>query len=313
MYLKLFSATSAGLVPHPTVSVTVDAGYKIISGGAKVDYGSCSGQLLVASYPQTSTTWFAKSKDHSVSCPGTVTAFAVGIYDPNDEWDVQIVSVESPTAATIVTSTATVPSGYTLTGGGALDENPHPGHLLYESAPTLNGNGWIASGRTVIYNSVKSKVTAYAIGIQYKTIPGSIKCSVESTTSDQAANHPITSLVGSIDAVVIGGGGSISQSPNGNGNVLTGIYPDDLSNSFSASGKDHEIVDLRKATAFAISCPLAVACFDEPPTLTSVVDLEETTTNYVTATALALSVVAIILYHHHQRRSSQSVDVYHKM
>lgn len=77
-YIKVFSNTSS-IQAHPTTTVTVPADFHMIGGGAQVNYGSGAGSLLVHSYPSSNNVWSAKSKDHSISSPASITAYAIGI------------------------------------------------------------------------------------------------------------------------------------------------------------------------------------------------------------------------------------------
>ncbi len=74
--LRVFSNTSS-VASHPSTSVSVSNGYKMIGGGAKVNW-SGAGNLLTASYPEGNS-WNVKSKDHGVSSPASITAYAIGI------------------------------------------------------------------------------------------------------------------------------------------------------------------------------------------------------------------------------------------
>ena len=255
MSLKVFHMKSRK-AQHPYISQTVPADYKIISGGAKSEYTGTKGQLLTASYPKSATEWFAKSKDHKELDLGFVTAYAVAIHDPNDEWDVKIVTAQS-VEGTTVSATATLPEGYVLTGGGAFDDFKEPGHLLFESYP-YSSNSWKASGRTVSYTTAVGKVTTYVIGIKHKTKETRTGCSIKSAQSSKVA-HPKQFLSVSSDSVLVGGGGRVSQTDGAHGNVLTAIYPDGT--GFTASGKDHLESDHQQVTTYGIVCPKEVASF----------------------------------------------------
>jgi hypothetical protein len=91
--VQLFTATS-GLAEHPSVEVKIPDTFKIIGGGA-LDHWSGAGSLLTASYPKDLQTWFAAGKDHEIVSPSTITAFAIAISDPNNEWDVVVKSETS--------------------------------------------------------------------------------------------------------------------------------------------------------------------------------------------------------------------------
>jgi hypothetical protein len=80
-YVQIWSNTSP--IPalyYPRTSVSVDSGYLLIGGGARVnwkEYGN-QGNLLIASFP-SGNLWYAESKDHVAHSPATITAYAIGI------------------------------------------------------------------------------------------------------------------------------------------------------------------------------------------------------------------------------------------
>ena len=157
--LKLFQRTSS-VVAHPSVEVTVEDGYKVISGGAYVSY-SGPGQLLTASYPVGETKWIAKSKDHLKSSHGTVTAVAMGLHDPNDEWEVFHTSEISGKTAHPSTMTH-MTQNYRMVGGGAIDHWTGQGNLLTGSYP-YDEDTWKVSGKDHL-RSDPARIMAFAIG-----------------------------------------------------------------------------------------------------------------------------------------------------
>jgi hypothetical protein len=76
--ISLDSAVS-GSTNHPEVDVSVPEGYLLIGGGAFDNYGTGYGNMLVRSYPTSSTTWYVFGKDHRRADPCTITAYAIGI------------------------------------------------------------------------------------------------------------------------------------------------------------------------------------------------------------------------------------------
>ncbi len=74
--MQLVSNTSS-LERSPSTFVTVSNGYKLIGGGAIVNW-SGPGNLLTESYPEGNS-WLVKSKDHTVESPATITSYAIGI------------------------------------------------------------------------------------------------------------------------------------------------------------------------------------------------------------------------------------------
>lgn len=107
---------------HGALEVKVQDGYKLIGGGARVyPDDNQKGNFLTASYPRDKDTWEGRCKDHGAgnACGGSLEVWAVGLYDPNDEWDVKIFSQESHPERH-ASATARVDKEYVLTGGGAF-------------------------------------------------------------------------------------------------------------------------------------------------------------------------------------------------
>jgi hypothetical protein len=77
-YMQVFSKTSI-VQAGPSTSVTVPADYDMLGGGAQINYGNGAGSLLVSSYPSSPNTWSVHGKDHMVSSPASITAYAIGI------------------------------------------------------------------------------------------------------------------------------------------------------------------------------------------------------------------------------------------
>jgi len=240
--IQMFSANSP-VAAHPSVTVSVPAGYKIIGGGA-FDHYAEPGNMLTASYPQTATSWFAAGKDHEVSDPASITAYALALYDPNNEWDVTIKSntslkVEHPEADVALTP------GYVMTGGGAWVDYQGAGNLLTASFP-VGDSGWQAKSKD---HDVRdpAQITAYVIGIKHRL--GVIKPthSITSATGPVAA-HP-TAQVAVTSGFTLCGGGAIDNW-QGDGNLLTAIYPQ--GSNWMAAGKDHIHSDPASITVYAI-------------------------------------------------------------
>jgi hypothetical protein len=161
--LQTFCSTGAQ-AELASASVDVDTGYKIVGGGARVNFVGVVGNLLTASYPESATRWTARSKDHSVVSLATITVCAIGLYDPYDEWDVQIVPRYNPAAGDTNSVVADVPDGYVLTGGGAAVDYDIIGQLLTASFP--NGTrSWQARSKAHSVSRFLG-ITAYAIGIK---------------------------------------------------------------------------------------------------------------------------------------------------
>lgn len=128
MVLRRFEQkTAQPASTYSWVNLILPAGYKVIAGGASVD-STCPDLHITHSYPGATTsidgtrlsTWFARASRYpsqSSTCTGQVTAYAIGLFDPNDEWGIYQLN-RYGSYSTNPTITATLPSYYALTGGG---------------------------------------------------------------------------------------------------------------------------------------------------------------------------------------------------
>jgi vibriolysin len=137
----------------------------LTGGGAFVDWQG-AGNLLTASFPNSSSSWEARSKDHDVSDPSRITAYAIGLRPRSASVHLHTIIVNStgpvqphPTAQVCLPA-ATPP--WIVSGGGALDNWNGAGNLLTASYP--QENCWLAAGKDHKDPSPAS-ITAYAIGI----------------------------------------------------------------------------------------------------------------------------------------------------
>lgn len=146
----------------PSARVTIPKGYKIIGGGAKVNYSNGAGCLLTESYPDGGS-WVAKAKAHLVNFNATITAYALAIYDPNDQWDIRVFQNTGPTSNT-PEATVSVDEGYVLSGGGVKSNWSGAGILVTASYPTTS-NTWRSKGKAHGVDE-RANITVYAIGIR---------------------------------------------------------------------------------------------------------------------------------------------------
>jgi hypothetical protein len=239
--LQVFTASS-GVAPHPSVELTVPADYKIIGGGA-FDHWIEPGNLLTASYPRGPQTWFAAGKDHEASSSASITAFALALYDPNDEWDV-IIKSETSDPAPHPQAVATLPGGYTLTGGGAFVDWRGAGNLLTASFPSSDLS-WEARSKDHDVSD-PSRITAYVIGVKSRS--GNLLRGIVKNATGAIAAHPNAQVC--LDpGWILSGGGALDQW-DGDGNLLTALFP--LGPCWFAAGKDHEVSSPAAITAYAI-------------------------------------------------------------
>jgi hypothetical protein len=248
-----FCATGAQ-AELPTAYVDVGTGYKIVGGGAKVNYGAI-GNLLTASYPETATRWVARSKDHTVISLATITVCAIGLYDPNDEWDVQIVPRYSPAGADTNSVVAEVPQGYVLTGGGAAVDHDLIGQLLTASYP--NGTrSWEARSKAHTVSRALG-ITAYAIGIRPRngaTPP------VQKVFPAQGNPGEVSSGSASMDGQFLMTGGGAFADWKVYGHLLTESLPTG-SGTWSAQSRAHSVSESVQVKVFAIGIQAPVTSY----------------------------------------------------
>ena len=121
--IGIFQATSPP-TNHPSVSVTLPAGYVLTGGGCTDNWAAApggAGNLLTASYPSSATTWQCDGKDHAVASPATITAFIVGIRPKKPGVALPTLQITRSLSAVgqYPSAVAPTPQGFVLTGGGA--------------------------------------------------------------------------------------------------------------------------------------------------------------------------------------------------
>jgi hypothetical protein len=144
--------TRSPYAAHPFVSARVPQGHTLIGGGFRVNWrdprgGNAEGNLATASFPRAGGAWTVRSKDHRISSPCTIDAFAVclkssfvidGAEYTVDAWTDFAESeggpVPHPSAALPLPA-----SGHVLTGIGAEALPTEPGSLLWQLEPTTDG------------------------------------------------------------------------------------------------------------------------------------------------------------------------------
>lgn len=171
--VKVVSATS-GTTNHPQVNVGMEAGYVMTGGGASTNPENANGLMLTASYPTGLSTWSVAAKDQSSSCSGTITATAIGVKWKNPNGKPTLYSETTANQGGVAGNPSSVVSaggGYTLVGGGALDNyGGGKGNLLQNSNPesspgSSTADAWYGSGHDC-GDSDNCALTAYAVGLQ---------------------------------------------------------------------------------------------------------------------------------------------------
>jgi hypothetical protein len=162
----IWNAAAKDPAAHPMAVATLPAGYTMTGGGAFVNYGTGSGNLLTASFPSNDIAWEARSKDHILSDPAPITAYVLGL---RSKIGIQLIFNLIESATTIPSahpSEAIEPGGVvgSLTCGGAIDYWTGAGNMLTCSYPTADG-GWFAAGKDHI-DSSPAAFTTYGISLQ---------------------------------------------------------------------------------------------------------------------------------------------------
>ena len=244
--IQLFTATSP-VAQHPTVSVNVPSGYKILGGGA-FDHWGGQGNLLTASYPQNLNTWYVAGKDHEKADPASITGYALAINDPNNEFDV-VVTQQTSLRLPHPQAQAHVPPGHVLTGGGAFVDWRGAGNLLTASYPSDDSTWSVASKDHDV--SDPSQITAYAISIRHNRLQP-IHHLIQSATGS-VAPHPSAQVCLTDASYTLCGGGA-TDNWTGDGNLLTASFPQQ--NCWQVAGKDHIHSSPASVTAYVIGIRL---------------------------------------------------------
>ena len=188
--------------------------YKLIAGGAHVDPGTGAPDrnYLYGSFPDGEA-WVAMSIDHNaVGCAAKTTAYAIYLDDPDDEWEVKMVSATSQAASQSPEATAELPEGYVLTGGGARiawsdnDGTKSRRLFLTGSHPVeLPGGrwGWRATAKDA-WIPATGTATSWAVGIRHKSGIALAPSRIESMRASGAP--PMSGGASLPGEIVIGGG-----------------------------------------------------------------------------------------------------------
>lgn len=229
---------------HPQAKACFPSNVKLIGGGALVDPVE-PGNLLTGSFPEGNC-WVALSKDHKASSPATIKAFAIGIFDPNNEF--QVITRKRDSARTNHPAVVVdLDAGFAMTGGGGRTNFSGAGSLLIASFPQTATRWEVRAKDHQIANP--ATVTAFVIGIRRQG-GGRISSRIDEGTSIVTA-HPQTKAVLNSDFVLTGGGARANWAHPQPGNMLTSSFPT-ASNDWMARSKDHFVSSPASITTFAI-------------------------------------------------------------
>ena len=242
--LRVQSTESRGEVAaHPTATATVPENHVMIGGGCRSSFTG-TGQLLIASYPSTPSTWTCRSKDHLTSDPSTITAYALSI-PKSLGIPAHIATSTSPHGGHVRTQ-ANLPPGYLLVGGGCrlTRAAPASGHLLTIMKPGTRSYECEAKDHLVRSQAV---LEAYAVGI-----PDDLPFEVvrEAVTGVEARRGHVSARLTRTTAVLIGGGCSVTQGEDGN--LLWASFPRADERRWVCAHKDHRHSQRATPSAYAL-------------------------------------------------------------
>lgn len=250
------------MAEHPHVEVGVDPGFKLIGGGAQVIYTPDQpGCLITASYPNDNLTkWIVKARDSMTPSSNVIKAFAIGLKDPDNEFDVRLFknTVPDQPAQHIIGSVTITDSDYTLTCGGArtIPINDNAGNFLTEST-AKDPNTWGARCKDH-EKEEEAILEIFAIGLKLNSPILKLTNKLFSSGFSRSEAHP--SMVVSVPKEwnLTGGGAEIVYGSEA-GNLLTASFPlidiSDPTNpiqTWNVAGKDHNITSPANIEAIAI-------------------------------------------------------------
>ncbi len=175
---------TANMSENPKISVSVDAGYVLVGGGAFADDQSGNGAFLTKSWPDDGlTTWYAESKSHIVSNPHNLTVYAIGMKMAGVSSDTvrskMCIVKDSSASLNHPSISKTLPSNYLMLGGGAWDDWDYTGgygNLLVSSYPS-GTRTWYVEGKD--HRRADASVIHIAvIGIQNIIFPNGVSLDV---------------------------------------------------------------------------------------------------------------------------------------
>lgn len=161
------NVANSGVASHPEVSVSPpDNSYKLINGGLKVEWHGY-GNLSTASFPDSDTSWKARSKDHLEADPANLKVYGISIKQQLPVGQI-VTRIFQKTSG--VTSHpfefAYVDSAFALCGGGGEVHYTGVGNMLWALHPSTTEDERFFSARSKDHGeSDPSSITAYAMGI----------------------------------------------------------------------------------------------------------------------------------------------------
>jgi hypothetical protein len=161
------SQSDSGVAPHPEAETGVPSGeFVLVGGGFRVDWHG-AGNLATASFPSTEFSWKARSKDHHFPDPANLHVWAIGLRRnlPVGPVTVNITRADGGQAPHPA-ATATLASGFALTGGGAEVHFHGDGNLIWKLEPSTSNTPTFSAASKDHALPDPSTITAFALGIR---------------------------------------------------------------------------------------------------------------------------------------------------
>jgi hypothetical protein len=127
-----YGAVTSNVGQTPSANCTVPLGQTVIGGGARSnwqDTPGAVGQLLTASLPSNTTTWFGQSKDHLTPDPASLNTYCIGIDQAT------AVTFASGGVGTATNNVTDAPRSVVACYGGQATWNGTKGRLLFRMGP----------------------------------------------------------------------------------------------------------------------------------------------------------------------------------
>ncbi len=214
------------------VDVTPPSDYKIVGGGAALTPHDSVTSWLAGSYPVISnsgviTGWRAHSHDAEIAADPatqTLTAYAIAIYDPDNLISVRYASAFGANPGTgHDTATATLPVGYTLTGGGvSTDCETGSGKFLMSSYPAGPAGNNVWTGDVWDYQAAATNVSLQVVAIGISVTDVTLTADGSNQTLRDVSHG---TAVATSPGPMIGGGVKVTLSGGGEGNLVRQTFP----------------------------------------------------------------------------------------
>ncbi|MCP9210283.1 hypothetical protein [Streptomyces cucumeris] len=162
------SRADSGVAPHPEAEAGLPSSndYVLVGGGFRVDWHG-GGNLATASFPATETSWKARSKDHIVSDPANIRAYAIALRRRLPVGTVFNTFTRADAGrAPHPAAVASLTPGYALTGGGAEVHWNGSGNLLWKLEPATTQTPSFAAASKDHHTPDPATLTAWALGIR---------------------------------------------------------------------------------------------------------------------------------------------------